>query len=180
MGAVRTATWGLITLCAAVGLYVLALPPIGDVTERWQTGNGVFNIRIDQRAEDLWLFGLPGAYYVFQSSHSEGPWREVMTFRHDDPVPIPRENIRFVNDRIAFVFMGWMFAITTDGGNKWSTWNAQTDLPKWDCCNYRLIKDVNILPSGTGTMTLEVIEDRSGEEVPLLKTTDFGRHWAPS
>jgi hypothetical protein len=99
-----------------------------------------------------------------------------MTFRHDDPVPIPRDQVRFVSDQIGFVFMGWMYAVSTDGGKKWSVWNAEHDLPNWECCNYRLITDVTIAGNGSGVMRLSPIRDRRGE-VPELHTSDYGRHW---
>ncbi|MBP6823598.1 MAG: hypothetical protein KA368_18760, partial [Acidobacteria bacterium] len=83
----------------------------------------------------------------------------------------------YVNDQIAFGFMGWMYAVTTDGGKSWSVWNAQKDLLNWECCNYRLIKRVSINADGQGTMTLNVIDPSRGE-VPELQTKDYGRHWA--
>ena len=174
----RTVTWGLIALCATAGIYVLTLSPIGGVVERWETSNGVVKIRVDQRAEDLWFFGLPGAYYVFQSSPKESPdtWREVMTHRRDDPGPIPRQSVHFVNKNIAFIFIDWMYAVTVDGGSNWAIWSARDDLPKWECCDYRVIKDVTIASDGTGTMALEGLRDGQSE-VRALKTRDFGRHW---
>ncbi len=43
-------------------------------------------------------------------------WQTIVTFRHDDQVPMPRENVRFVNEHIAYAFMGWKYVITTDSG----------------------------------------------------------------
>ena len=63
--------------------------------------------------------------------------------------------------------MGWKFAATTDGGGSWSVWDAETDLPKWRCCNYKLIQDVHLEVTGKGTMTLKAIPDRSGEAPEL-------------
>jgi len=74
--------------------------------------------------------------------------------------------------------MGWMFAVTTDGGATWSVWDAKKDLPNWQCCNYGLIKDVRLDSKGTGVMILNPIPQRRGE-VPELHTNDFGRHWNP-
>lgn len=39
-----------------------------------------------------------------------------MVFRHDDRPLIPRNNIRFVNDQIGYIFMESMYAVTTDAG----------------------------------------------------------------
>ncbi len=154
---------------------LLSRPFMGRVNESWETSNRTLRLRIDRRAEEGAWVG--GAYYVFQSAPGSESWKEIMTFRHDDPNPIPRDQVRFVNDQVAFVFMGWMYAVTTDAGGSWSVWNAEKDLPKWHCCNYRLISSVNIDASGTGTMILNAIPERQGE-VPKLRTKDFGQHWS--
>ena len=157
---------------------LLFLPPrVGAVAETWETSNGSFKIRVDRHNEDNGGF-VPGAYYVFRSAPvGSDAWRDITTFRHDDPLPIPRDQIHFVNDNVAFVFMGWMYAVTADRGLTWSVWDAGDNLPNWQCCNYRLIADVQLNADGTGTMTLRPIQDRRGE-VPQLRTKDFGRHWS--
>ncbi|MBA2340615.1 MAG: hypothetical protein H0V88_09480 [Pyrinomonadaceae bacterium] len=88
---------------------MLLLPPSkGERLETWETTNTPFKIRVDRHAEANGGF-VPGAYYVFQSAAADSDqWHEIMTFRHDDPVDIPREQVRFANDRVAYVFMGWM------------------------------------------------------------------------
>jgi len=167
----------IITLVALVIAAIgITKPWIGGVTETWESQSQHFKIRVDRRAErDAFL---PGAFYVFQSAASDsGQWREVMTFRHDDPVPIPREQVGFVNDRVGYVFVGWMYAVTTDGGETWTVWDAGKDLPNWVCCNYGLIKGVRLEPDGAGVMTLDPIPQRRGE-VPELRTKDYGRHWS--
>src|SRR6478672_5496538 len=121
---------------------------------------------------------VSGRYYRFESLPQGGKdWVTAMQFRHDDPVPIPKQNVRFVASRTAFVFMGWKYAVTTGGGKQWSIWSAEKDLPGRQCCNYALVKDVAMLQSGKGKMILSPIQGRAGE-VPELVTSDFGRHWA--
>ena len=155
---------------------MLFLPPrMGAIAETWETSNGSFKIRVDRHFEENGV--VTGAYYVFRSLPAgSDAWHDIMTFRHDDPNPIPRDQVRFLNDRVGFVFMGWMFAVTTDSGATWSVWDSARDLPNWQCCNYGLITDVQLNADGTGTMTLRPIQDRRGE-VPQLRTKDFGRHW---
>ena len=101
------------------------------IDEQWQTTNGTVDIRVTEYGEDN--AGMDaGAYYAFESKRTgTNEWHEFMTFRHDDPVPIPREQIRFAGDRISYVFMGWTCAVTTDSGSTWSTWTAEKDLPNW-------------------------------------------------
>jgi len=151
---------------------------MGEVVKTCEVSNETFRVRIEQHSE-RGAIPVGGAYYVFRvASHGSESWRDVMTFRHDDPVPIPREQVRFVNGRVGYVFMGWMYAVTTDGGVSWSIWDAAKDLPNWACCNYRLIKNVSLEADGTGVMILQPVPQRRGE-VPELKTNDFGRHWNP-
>jgi len=151
-------------------------PYAGPVNESWQTSGHALQVRVDVHPERNSF--EPGAYYVFRSAPvGSDAWRDIMTFRHDDPVPIPQDQIRFVNDRVAFVFMGWMYAVTDDGGRTWTVCDAGHNLPNWLCCNYRLITDVQLNADGTGAMMLNPIQDRRGE-VPQLHTRDFGRHWS--
>ena len=151
-------------------------PRPGDVIETWQTSNQSFQVQIVARNEKYGFLG--GGYYTFRSMpFGSEDWVEIMTFRHDDPVAIPKDQVHFVNDQIAFGFMGWMYAVTTDGGKSWSVWDARKDLLNWKCCNYGLIEQVNVHPEGQGTMIISVI-DRGRGEVPLLQTKDYGRHWA--
>lgn len=58
-----------------------------------------------------------GAYYLFEATPAgSDQWREIMTFRHDDDPKISADQVRYVNDNIGYVFMGWMYAVTTDAG----------------------------------------------------------------
>ena len=118
------------------------------------------------------LRGEPrGVYYSFENAENS----LIVTVRLDKQVPIPRSQIRFVNDNAAYVFMGWKFAATADGGRTWSVWNAEVDLPQWRCCDEDLIEDVSIAPSGNGKMLLRP-QGRLKEQVVLV-TGDYGLHW---
>jgi hypothetical protein len=163
-------------LLLATNCTILSGPHMGAVTESFETSNKAFRLRVDRHAE-VGGFGPGGAYYVFRTAPpGSDAWRDIMTFRHDDPIPIPRDQVRFLNERVGFVFMGWMYAVTTDEGASWSVWDSSRDMPKRPCCNYRLVKDVHLQADGTGTMTLNLVPDRV--EVVQLRTIDFGRHWS--
>ena len=151
--------------------------PAKHPTEVAEVPGPAFTVRISAFPEEHGGF-VPGAYYRFESRGDGKNWVTAMEFRHDDPVPIPRQNVRFLTPESAFVFMGWKYAITTDGGKRWRVWNAETDLAGWHCCNYRLIRQVELSQNGRGKMILSPIQDRPGE-VPELVTSDFGVHWAP-
>jgi hypothetical protein len=147
----------------------------GAVLEKWQTENKTFKVRVTSYEEKR--ANVNGAYYVFEAGAvGTNTWREILTFRHDDHPKIPADQVRFVNDQIGYLFMGWVYAVTVDGGNTWSEWDARRDLTHWQCCNYQLIRDVKIAQDGTGIMRLNPIQNRSGE-VPELRTIDYGKHW---
>src|SRR5262245_51653458 len=115
--------------------WLFGSPHAGAIAETWETSTGALRIRIDRHNEENSF--LPGAYYVFRSAPvGSEAWRDIISFRHDDRVPIPRDQVRLVNDQVAFVFMGWIYAVTTDDGATWSVWDAEHELPSWHCCNY--------------------------------------------
>ncbi|MEK6280522.1 MAG: hypothetical protein AABN95_09245 [Acidobacteriota bacterium] len=145
------------------------------ILETWELRRG-------ERAFIVTAYGeehsfVPGAYYSFEAVNGSNNRVQIMTFRHDDPVPINKNGVVFLDDKIGYVFMGWMYAVTTDGGSTWHVWSADKNLPGWECCNYELIQAVRIAPDGKGTMKLNPIPQRSGE-VPELYTNDYGRHWS--
>lgn len=146
----------------------------GQDVETWETSNKTFKVRVTARTEKA-LVGMPGTLYTFQSAPiGSDDWQEVLTFRHDDDPEIPRDQIRFLNEQVGYLFMGWMYAVTTNGGRTWSVWDAAKELPQWRT-NYRLIKDVSLQADGSGTMALNELEPQPGRAE--LVTSDHGYHW---
>lgn len=99
-----------------------------------------------------------------------------MVLRHDDRPALPTHQIRFVNESVGFAFMGWMYAVTTDGGKIWSVWDATKDVPDWQWSKYGTISEVRVEPDGAGKMTLKPVDDPK-RNPPNFGTVDFGRHW---
>jgi|SRR5215467_5465031 len=158
------------------GYWMFVRPRRVKLIESWEWSGKTLRFRVEAYGESTFV---GGAYYDFRATpvNSEN-WETIMTFRHDDPVPIPRGNVRFVNNEVAYAFMGCKYVITSDSGKTWNLWNAEKDLPGWQCCNYQLIDEVQLNPDGLGRMILKPIRGRRGE-LPELRTTDFGRHWVP-
>lgn len=118
-----------------------------------------------------------GIYYTVEATaKGSQQWGEVLTFRVDKQVSIPTNPVRFVNDKVAYLFLGWLYAVTLDGGNTWSVWDAQRDLPDRQCCNSVFVEDVQISPDGTGTMFISSIDGKQSGTSKLV-TQDYGRHW---
>ena len=83
----------------------------GAVIDRWEVSNAKFKLRVTAYREKAIM--TPGAFYVFQSGLKDADeWREILTVLTDEPIPIPRENIRFVDDQIAYFFMRNYYAVT--------------------------------------------------------------------
>lgn len=92
---------------------------------------------------------------------------------------IPKDRIRFVNDRTAYVFMQWWYRVSVDGGATWTTWDAPSRLPGRVYSNPKLIEDVSMSANGIGTMRLNPAGVASA--APLeLRTTNFGVDWSAS
>lgn len=178
----------LVTIIAVMSLIIAANwqfislfvsgPYMGGVTESWETSNQGFKLRIDRHSEENAFLG--GAYYVFQSASTDTDnWHEIFTARHDDPNPIPRENLQFVNPQIGYVFFGPKYAVTTDGGRSWVVWDAWEANKIWQFEKYKLypsIEAVSVGSDGRGKMRLFSITDKAVNQ-PELRTTDYGRSW---
>jgi hypothetical protein len=135
-------------------------------------------ITIRATAYDLLGVEPTGTYYTFEALTPNLPFAvEIMTVREDQRKAVRPDRIRFVGDRVCYLWEGWMVAVTVDGGSTWDVWDGDTELPGWHCCRADLIKQVRIDPLGNGKMELN---PHPGERIPTtLSTTDYGKHWAP-
>ncbi len=113
-----------------------------------------------------------GGYYVFQSADMDSDnWTDIVTYKQDDPDPIACDRIRFLGDKAAYVFMGQMFAVTSNGGGAWKVWDIAKD-PAWQDRSAG-IEGIQLSEGGIGTMTLRIIGDKRA----ILHTNDYGYHW---
>jgi hypothetical protein len=165
----------IIFLASVIGFCRYKTPCVGNIDITHQNGwQGIFDVKVERKREKCGF--VPGAYYTFSSREGNSEnWREIMTFRHDDPIDVSSENIHIVNDKIAFVFMGWKAAVTSNAGKTWNLWSAEKDVVNWKGVNYELIEKINMSENGNGIMILNPIPDRN--EPKMLFTTDFGKTW---
>jgi hypothetical protein len=147
----------------------------GERLEAWETAKGNFKIRVSQYAEKNPVF-LTHFFFVFESATvGSGGWFEFMTVKNDSSIPVPREQIRFVSDEIAYVFMNEKYAVTTDLGRTWTVWEA---IPRnlSQLQSAANIRDVQINVDGTGNMHLGSL--LNGQITSLtVSTKDYGHHW---
>jgi len=161
----------------ACGIAILVLGCMSQeksILDRWQTGNAVFEIRITEYEEKRLV--LSKFRYVFEANRSgSNDWREIMTAITNDDIPIPREQVRFLDDRTAYMFMTDKYAITTNGGDSWSVWEAKKATDSLQYPGQPFIKDVNLKPDGSGTLILVLYS--AEKQVKHLQTEDFGHSW---
>lgn len=152
----------------------------GAVYETKLLDGGSVSLRVTAYPEKIVGPGLPGAYFVFEGRPKDvQAWSRIFEFRHDDAIPIRERCAGFSGDNVAYVYLGWVVGVTSDGGRTWSVWDASRDSEGYrtiEECNYRWIREVGINADGSGTMNVDPIR---WTEVTELRTTDFGRNWAP-
>jgi hypothetical protein len=142
--------------------------------DHWQTDNGIFKIRVTEYQRKTLL--LSKFDYVFETTMAgSDDWHKIMVISTDDDIPIPREQVKILDQQTAFVFMATKFAVTADAGRTWSLWDATESTANLKYPNQTFIKNVDITPDGIGTMILASCSDLT--EAARFRTTDYGRHW---
>lgn len=156
------------------GCYLTRRQP-DEIFETWESTGQPFKIRITAYLEKPDFGPLAEGRYQFEAwAESAQQWQEIFWFRHDDPNSIPTDQVRFVNQRIGYVFIECMYAVTTDAGKTWSVLDDNKDRKSGKCISNR-IKDVQLTETGTGIMS-QVI-DPGHNTVSKLYTRDFGKSW---
>lgn len=135
--------------------------------------NGNFRLKVTAYPEQRDFAQVAaGAYYVFEvKTKDDHGWKEIMVFRHDDPIPINEDGIKFVTENVAYVFMGWKYAVTTDGGKSWKVWDSSRN----PITKGHVIQNVELQENGEGVMQMEEIV---GEQLLILYTRDYGISWS--
>lgn len=139
----------------------------------WSSG------KITLKAYDIYNVEPSGRYYTFTVPQMIGDYEGksiIFNILPDRPVPFDPNQVKIFNDKIAYVYLGWMFSVTLDGGRSWHLWDGERKLPEWQCCDPGLIQEVEISDQGTGVMTLKP-DPKRPESMQILRTTDFGQNW---
>jgi hypothetical protein len=138
-----------------------------------EKGNSTFKVRVSAFRERRRFGGaLGGAQYVFEAKNKNQPdWKEFMAYQHDDPIPIDKNSIVLVDEKVGFVFMMKKFAVTTTEGMTWAVWDISQIEPLKDDSSCRIEK-ANVLENGRGT-----IDIKCNKSVHVLSTRDFGVSW---
>ncbi|MDX2033539.1 MAG: hypothetical protein SF339_22875 [Blastocatellia bacterium] len=145
------------------------------VIDEWQKANG--SLKIMFTVYELPTVEPSGIYYTCTSVSGEiRNYEEIFTLRQDRIVTDLAKHVCFINESIAYIFMGWIYSVTVDGGKTWVTWDAEKNMYGWQCCDSTLIQDVTISANGSGKMTLNQAIIPAGAPL-VLWTNDYGKHW---
>jgi hypothetical protein len=153
-------------------------PVPGKMIDSQEFANNSFKVRVQiyDEGNKAHIFERGCHLQLASAKLSSNEWNQFSTAYYSKCDEIPRDRVRFVNDKTAYVFMQWWFKVTTDGGIKWSSWNVPGHLPDRVYYSPRLIQDVSMNSDGRGTMTLNPEGVRNKEQLTLY-THDFGLHW---
>ncbi len=145
----------------------------------WEPADAPVKIRLKRfRA---WSLPLPPSLYSLESRASgRDGWREIASWETDDQYALPKDQVRFVGERVACVFFRTQYVVTTDGGKTWSTWDSMRSLPS---LKFPIIVDVKLEDRGRGSLTVNYIKNGlatapAERGTATLKTIDYGLHWA--
>jgi hypothetical protein len=176
----RWAIIALIAIPAGLSLFVWAYLPRdsypGKVYESADLTTPGGQLRVVAAYEKSYLPNfVPGAYFTFYSRSSGASWREIMRFRGDDPIAIPKNSLQYAGDRVQYVFIGWRAAVSDDAGATWRIWDGSRDTRTRNCLNYQLIRDLHVAPDGRGEIQIDSHGKSCG--AAHLRTSDFGHTW---
>ena len=148
----------------------------GDVIDSWETRTPAVKVRVRQFDEKPKYF-MPHYYFAFEVENPVSPqWREILTWKVDDPIPIQRQQVQFVTDSIVYAFGNAKYVVSTDSGLTWSEWDAARELQNRQAYT---IREVHVARNGTGGLVVKC-RTRTDSELLRLRTSDFGVHWTPT
>lgn len=139
----------------------------------WRTGN------ITLMAYDIYNVEPSGRYYTYTVPRRIGEYKTtaiIFNILLNGETSFNPNQVKILNDKVAYVYLGWMYSVSLDGGQTWHLWDAERNLLEWKCCDSSLIRDVNISDQGNGVMTLRPDPNKPENQI-YLRTTDFGQHW---
>ncbi|NIP28070.1 MAG: hypothetical protein GWN67_14660 [Phycisphaerae bacterium] len=149
-------------------------PKKGELFESYFFEGSNLSIRVEARHQQGFLLFVPGAYYDYEAkSKNSDVWKPIFTILFDDPVEIPKDQIKEIKKQVVYMFIGWVYSVTTDGGKTWYTWNGNPEQAQYTGDMYGFIDEIQIDANGLGVM---IIRDRQGD-LEELHTKDFGKTW---
>lgn len=172
VGVISVLVFGCITL-------LVMFRPLGErgaIYETFETSNNTFKLKMTARYEENVY--MPGAYLIYESAPIDSDkWREFLSYRTDDAIPIPRKTFRFLNEQTAYIYLAYDFAVTLDGGRTWKIWKPLFQESNGQS-SYWAITEARVEADGTGQAKVENYDEQKKARVALeIRTEDFGQSW---
>jgi hypothetical protein len=176
----RVRKLAVLMLTAAAAMLIGCEPRPGKLRSEKDHSNGTFLVRIELHDEANMAHLFESGCHIRLLSGPVGsnklePFGRAYFSRCNPGV---LDAVRFVDSNTAYVYMQWWYAVTTDQGKTWTTFDVPAHLPGRVYYSPTLIENVVVERDGTGRMRLnpEGVRDRQ----PLtLETRNFGREWQP-
>lgn len=157
-------------------------PRPGALREQWERSNQTFHVRADIYDEGslshrLSIFDQRRCHLrLLSAPKGSNHWRQFSNGYFGPCDADLKSHVRFVGQRVGYVFFQWWYTVTVDDGKTWHMWDVAAHMPEKVFHSPGLIEDVSIAPDGTGTMTLNP-EGVVGKVRLTLYTKDFGLQW---
>ena len=119
-------------------------------------------------------FGFSSWYIIEARSPASNEWRTVARFHTEDRYKIPTDAVTVANGQLAYVVLYPIFAVTSDGGKTWDTWDSCRDGPSRGFSNQWYMTRAELRPDGSGSLYFNAI-DPPWDRVTRLATSDFGK-----
>lgn len=150
----------------------------GPVYNTWGAANETFQVRMTAYYEVGII--MPGAFYSAESAPiGSNDWREFLSFRGDDAIPISviAERFRFVDTHTAYLYTSNQFLLTRDSGRNWSIWEPMLAGVDGKLV-YWAIMDARVESDGTGKAKLWRYDEQAKRAAELgITTRDYGQTW---
>ncbi len=157
-------------------LYYVFKVEKGELFESYTFEGSNLKIKVEARHQEGFMLIVPGAYYDYGARRNDSDtWIPIFTFLFDDPIDIPKNQIKEINEQVIYAFIGWMYAVTTDGGKNWHSWNGNPKLAQFANTGYGFIDKIQMDPNGLGAMKIR--KHRGSVRSVELYSKDFGKTW---
>jgi hypothetical protein len=156
-------------------------PRPGELREQWEQGNERFRVRVQvfDEGNKAHLFE-PGCHLRIASAQAgSDAWRRFGNAYFSKCDQRFKDRVRFVNERVGYVFMQWWYTVTVDGAGAGRHGTCPRTCRAGRSTARSSFDDVSIKPDGTGTMTLNPA-GMAGKQPLTLYTGDLASPGVPS
>ena len=164
------------TICALVLTGGCRLGPWYKLVDTWNSDAHQVKMRVRKFSYRAAIAGGRCYYIVDAAVPDASGWKEILGWENESCPPIRRERVQFIGDRVVYAYNEVDYAVTTDAGAHWSTWNVnstQTDLKS----RAQYIQQAQVSQGGIGRMVLYYYPGTGAVFYAQYQSTDYGLNW---